>query len=293
MKTQNLCHVYNFTVSLKLTSNSLLKTRLSWLATPSAPSCVTTLCATPARSTPSPRAHPVAGDRTTTWQVSSHIKKTLKTRQNRYLNLSASTSSLLLPGPPSTASSSCSPSPSVRGGGGVSAPVHKAQNEFFPPPPPPAAAGDSDSSNTIAPPQNAQQQQQQQQQGAEDSSSQARLVSFCCCTNLDCLLLLNSLVEMHIYPPPFFLKKLAVLFFLFFLFQDFEVSDFFVFGSPLALVLAYRKILLGGVDGACAIPRPPVQQVYNLFHPTDPLACRMEPLLSARFSRVPPINVPR
>ncbi len=71
------------------------------------------------------------------------------------------------------------------------------------------------------------------------------------------------------------------------------MSDFFVFGSPLALVLAYRKILLGGVDGACAIPRPPVQQVYNLFHPTDPLACRMEPLLSARFSRVPPINVPR
>ena len=33
--------------------------------------------------------------------------------------------------------------------------------------------------------------------------------------------------------------------------------------------------------------------MYNLFHPTDPLACRVEPLLSATFSRVPPMNVPR
>ena len=41
------------------------------------------------------------------------------------------------------------------------------------------------------------------------------------------------------------------------------------------------------------IPRPYVQQMYNLFHPTDPMACRIEPLLSAPFSRVPPINVSR
>ena len=33
--------------------------------------------------------------------------------------------------------------------------------------------------------------------------------------------------------------------------------------------------------------------MYNLFHPTDPMACRIEPLLSAPFSRVPPINVSR
>ena len=41
------------------------------------------------------------------------------------------------------------------------------------------------------------------------------------------------------------------------------------------------------------IPRPPVLQLYNLFHPSDPIACRIEPLLSARFSQVPPINVAR
>ena len=42
-----------------------------------------------------------------------------------------------------------------------------------------------------------------------------------------------------------------------------------------------------------SIPRPPVLQLYNLFHPSDPIACRIEPLLSARFSQVPPINVAR
>lgn len=39
--------------------------------------------------------------------------------------------------------------------------------------------------------------------------------------------------------------------------------------------------------------RPGVSQVYNLFHPTDPVAARLEPLLSARFSMVPPVNIPR
>lgn len=41
------------------------------------------------------------------------------------------------------------------------------------------------------------------------------------------------------------------------------------------------------------IQRPACQQVYNLFHPTDPLAVRLEPLLSARFSLLPPITIPR
>lgn len=94
-----------------------------------------------------------------------------------------------------------------------------------------------------------------------------------------------------------------------------------MFGSPLALVLAYRKIsVVDEKNGMCLctvcvmfyslisllsvkyfsciifsapIPRPTVQQVYNLFHPTDPVAARIEPLLSARFSMLPPINIPR
>lgn len=32
---------------------------------------------------------------------------------------------------------------------------------------------------------------------------------------------------------------------------DFEVSDFFLFGSPLGLVLAMRRTVLPGLDGGC------------------------------------------
>lgn len=30
-----------------------------------------------------------------------------------------------------------------------------------------------------------------------------------------------------------------------------------------------------------------------MFHPTDPAASRLEPLISARFSTLAPVNVPR
>lgn len=40
-------------------------------------------------------------------------------------------------------------------------------------------------------------------------------------------------------------------------------------------------------------PRPSCNQVYNLFHPTNPCASRIEPLLSARFAQLAPINIPR
>ncbi|OWR54650.1 protein retinal degeneration B [Danaus plexippus] len=71
---------------------------------------------------------------------------------------------------------------------------------------------------------------------------------------------------------------------------EFEVSDFFTFGSPLSLILASRKI---SDDKFKDLTKPPVQQIYNLFHPTDPVASRLEPLLSARFSNLAPINVAR
>nr|XP_012152056.1 PREDICTED: protein retinal degeneration B isoform X3 [Megachile rotundata] len=73
---------------------------------------------------------------------------------------------------------------------------------------------------------------------------------------------------------------------------DFEVGEFFMFGSPLALVLAYRKISSSS-DKTSNIKRPLVNQLYNLFHPTDPVAARLEPLISAKFSLLPPVNVAR
>ncbi|XP_076306047.1 protein retinal degeneration B-like isoform X2 [Tachypleus tridentatus] len=73
---------------------------------------------------------------------------------------------------------------------------------------------------------------------------------------------------------------------------DFEVSDFFMFGCSLGMVMAYRK-MLSLDDKNIPPPRPFCNQVYNLFHPTDPSAVRIEPLLSARFSHLPPVNVAR
>ncbi|XP_069038013.1 membrane-associated phosphatidylinositol transfer protein 2 isoform X6 [Lepisosteus oculatus] len=72
---------------------------------------------------------------------------------------------------------------------------------------------------------------------------------------------------------------------------EFEVSDFFLFGSPLGLVLALRKTVIPALDVAQL--RPACQQVYNLFHPADPSASRLEPLLEKKFHLLPPFNVPR
>ncbi|XP_018416773.1 PREDICTED: membrane-associated phosphatidylinositol transfer protein 3, partial [Nanorana parkeri] len=72
---------------------------------------------------------------------------------------------------------------------------------------------------------------------------------------------------------------------------DFEVSDFFLFGSPLGLVLAMRRTVLPGIDVCRA--RPSCCQVYSFFHSADPSASRLEPLLEKTFHLVPPFNVPR
>ncbi|XP_035802225.1 membrane-associated phosphatidylinositol transfer protein 2 isoform X2 [Amphiprion ocellaris] len=72
---------------------------------------------------------------------------------------------------------------------------------------------------------------------------------------------------------------------------DFEVTDFFLFGSPLGLVLALRKTVVPSLDVSAL--HPACQQVYNLFHPADPSASRLEPLLDKRFHLLPPFSIPR
>ncbi|XP_074061578.1 membrane-associated phosphatidylinositol transfer protein 2 isoform X7 [Macrotis lagotis] len=72
---------------------------------------------------------------------------------------------------------------------------------------------------------------------------------------------------------------------------EFEITDFFLFGSPLGLVLALRKTVIPALDVFQL--RPACQQVYNLFHPADPSASRLEPLLEKRFHALPPFNIPR
>merc|ERR1719500_533962 len=70
---------------------------------------------------------------------------------------------------------------------------------------------------------------------------------------------------------------------------QFEVSDFFIFGSALGLVLAHRRLAAPTSN----LPSPACGQVYNLFHPSNPVTTRLEPLLSPQFSRLAPVNVPR
>ncbi|XP_072356501.1 membrane-associated phosphatidylinositol transfer protein 1-like, partial [Scyliorhinus torazame] len=72
---------------------------------------------------------------------------------------------------------------------------------------------------------------------------------------------------------------------------NFDVSDFFLFGCPLGLVLALRTTIAPGLDRVKL--RPACQQLYNLFHPADPSACRLEPLLARDFHMVPPYIIPR
>lgn len=68
---------------------------------------------------------------------------------------------------------------------------------------------------------------------------------------------------------------------------EFEVSHFFVFGSPLGLVLTYRRLANKSLDA------PICTQMYNLFHLTDPGAIRVEPILCKQFRYIQPCTVPR
>ncbi|XP_064416989.1 membrane-associated phosphatidylinositol transfer protein 1 [Latimeria chalumnae] len=72
---------------------------------------------------------------------------------------------------------------------------------------------------------------------------------------------------------------------------EFDVSHFFLFGSPLGLVLALRKTILPTLD--VSQMQPACHQIYNLFHSADPSASRLEPLLTKAFHTVPPFAVPR
>ncbi|CAF3635294.1 unnamed protein product [Rotaria socialis] len=67
----------------------------------------------------------------------------------------------------------------------------------------------------------------------------------------------------------------------------FDANEFFSFGSPLSLILAYRRLLTDNVV------RPYCGQLYNLFHACDPNASRIEPLIQSQFSQIPPCCIPR
>ncbi|KAL7844563.1 hypothetical protein SRHO_G00231020 [Serrasalmus rhombeus] len=72
---------------------------------------------------------------------------------------------------------------------------------------------------------------------------------------------------------------------------DFEVSDCFLLGCPLGLVLAMRRTVLPAFQVSQL--HPACSQIFNLFYPSDPSASRLEPLLHPSLTQLPPFPVPR
>ena len=72
----------------------------------------------------------------------------------------------------------------------------------------------------------------------------------------------------------------------------FDVSHFFLLGSPLPIVLAYRQNLASDSNGR-AHARPNCAQVYNMFHASNPVVARLEPLLLPNSQQIGPVNIPR
>ncbi|XP_067099433.1 phospholipase DDHD1 isoform X1 [Osmerus mordax] len=72
----------------------------------------------------------------------------------------------------------------------------------------------------------------------------------------------------------------------------FKVENFFCMGSPLAVFLALRGIRPGTSGSQDHIlPRAICQKLFNVFHPTDPVAYRLEPLILKHYSNTSPVQI--
>nr|XP_033808833.1 phospholipase DDHD1 isoform X2 [Geotrypetes seraphini] len=72
----------------------------------------------------------------------------------------------------------------------------------------------------------------------------------------------------------------------------FKVENFFCMGSPLAVFLALRGIHPGHSGSQDHIlPKVICKRFFNLFHPTDPVAYRVEPLILKHYSNIAPVQI--
>ncbi|XP_023698937.2 phospholipase DDHD1b [Paramormyrops kingsleyae] len=72
----------------------------------------------------------------------------------------------------------------------------------------------------------------------------------------------------------------------------FKVENFFCMGSPLAVFLALRGIRPGNSGTQDHIlPKSICQRLFNIFHPTDPVAYRLEPLILKHYSNIAPVQI--
>ncbi|KAF9109178.1 hypothetical protein BGX27_007887 [Mortierella sp. AM989] len=83
---------------------------------------------------------------------------------------------------------------------------------------------------------------------------------------------------------------------------DFPVTNFFALGSPIGLFLLLKGCKLGarlsdasntGESAVAPCFRPAAENMYNIFHRSDPVAHRVEPLISRSFgSQMRPALIP-
>ncbi|XP_059375446.1 phospholipase DDHD1-like isoform X3 [Carassius carassius] len=72
----------------------------------------------------------------------------------------------------------------------------------------------------------------------------------------------------------------------------FKVENFFCMGSPLAVFLALRGIRPGDTgDQDHIMPKSICRRLFNIFHPTDPVAYRLEPLVLKHYSNIAPVQI--
>ncbi|KAG8013276.1 Phospholipase DDHD1 [Nibea albiflora] len=72
----------------------------------------------------------------------------------------------------------------------------------------------------------------------------------------------------------------------------FKVENFFCMGSPLAVFLALRGIRPGtSCHQDHILPTTICSRLFNVFHPTDPVAYRLEPLLLKHYSNIAPVQI--
>ncbi|XP_066523902.1 phospholipase DDHD1 isoform X2 [Hoplias malabaricus] len=72
----------------------------------------------------------------------------------------------------------------------------------------------------------------------------------------------------------------------------FKVENYFCMGSPLAVFLALRGVR-PGITGYQdhIMPKSICQRLFNIFHPTDPVAYRLEPLVLKHYSNIAPVQI--
>lgn len=76
----------------------------------------------------------------------------------------------------------------------------------------------------------------------------------------------------------------------------FKVENLFCLGSPLAVFLALRGVPLHGCDSSGQpniIPPEFCRRLFNIYHPADPIAYRLEPLIYKHYASILPVEIHR